>query len=65
MPTAVSMLEAFGRNFPGLNLLLTMLAYLLGMEAGASASHQVPRDRPELPARRDGSQESVAPLLRA
>lgn len=37
MPTAVSMLEAFGRNFPGLTLLLTMLAYLLGMGAGASA----------------------------
>lgn len=36
MPTAVSMLEAFGQNFPGLTRLLTMLAYLIGMWAGAS-----------------------------
>ena len=37
MPTAVSMLEAFQANFPGLTQLLTMLAYLIGMVSGASA----------------------------
>lgn len=37
MPTAVSMLEAFGANFPGLTQLLTMLAYLIGLWAGGSA----------------------------
>ena len=36
MPTAASMLDAFGQNFPGLTRLLTMLAYLIGMWAGAS-----------------------------
>lgn len=37
MPTAISLLEAFRANFPGLTLLLTMLAYLVGMWAGGSA----------------------------
>lgn len=37
MPTAVSMLEAFQANFPGLTQLLTMLAYLIGMVTGVSA----------------------------
>lgn len=37
MPTAVSLLEAFQANFPGLTLLLTMLAYLIGLWAGGSA----------------------------
>ena len=33
MPTAVSLLEAFQANFPGLTQLLTMMAYLIGMGA--------------------------------
>jgi hypothetical protein len=37
MPTASSLLEAFGNNFPGLTQLLTMLAYGIGMWAGVSA----------------------------
>ncbi|MCP5197896.1 MAG: hypothetical protein H6970_16055 [Gammaproteobacteria bacterium] len=37
MPTAVTMLEAFRENFPGLTLWLTAMAYLIGMWAGGSA----------------------------
>ncbi len=37
MPTAVTLLDAFKANFPGLTLLLTMVAYLVGMGAGVSA----------------------------
>lgn len=37
MPTALSMMEALGNNFPGLIQLLTVVAYLLGMWAGISA----------------------------
>ncbi len=37
MPTAVSMLEAFGANFPGLTQLLTMLSYLMGLGAAISS----------------------------
>ncbi len=37
MPTGVTMLEAFGTNFPGLTLLLTAAAYLIGVSAGGSA----------------------------
>lgn len=36
MPTAATLLEAFGKNFPGLTQLLTAFAYLIGMWAGVS-----------------------------
>ena len=37
MPTAISLLDAFQANFPGLTQFLTMMAYLIGMVAGVSA----------------------------
>ena len=37
MPDGVSILVAFGQNFPGLTQLLTAVAYLLGLLAGAAA----------------------------
>lgn len=37
MPTAISMLEAFEANFPGLTQGLTALAFLIGLWAGVSA----------------------------
>jgi len=43
MPTAISMLEAFEANFPGLTQWLTALAYLMGLWAGVSAVAQVLR----------------------
>lgn len=37
MPTAMTMLEAFRANFPGLTQFLTALCYVIGVWAAASA----------------------------
>ncbi len=60
MPTAVSLLEAFQANFPGLTQLLTMMAYLIGMGAGVSAVLMAQRR-----ARFDGQATVVGIAIRA
>lgn len=60
MPTAVSMLEAFSANFPGLTQMLTMLAYLIGLWAGVSAILLVQRRQ-----RFDGSVTLGGIIMRA
>ena len=60
MPTAMTMLEAFRANFPGLTQFLTALCYLLGLWAGVSALFLMQRRQ-----RHDGSATRRAILMRA
>lgn len=60
MPTAITMLEAFRANFPGLTQFLTALCYPLGMWAGVTALFLVQRRQ-----RHDGSATRRAILMRA
>ncbi|MEI2806922.1 MAG: hypothetical protein V9G18_13570 [Albidovulum sp.] len=59
MPTAMSMMEAFRANFPGLTQFLTALCYLLGLWAGVSATLLVQRRQ-----RHDGGASRRAILAR-
>jgi hypothetical protein len=60
MPTAMTMMEAFRANFPGLTQFLTALCYVLGLWAGASALLLVQRRQ-----RYDGGASRRAILVRA
>lgn len=60
MPTAMTMLEAFRANFPGLTQFLTALCYLFGLWAGVSALLLMQRRQ-----RYDGGVTRRAILVRA
>lgn len=60
MPTASSLLEAFGNNFPGLTQFLTMLAYGIGLWSGVSTVCLLQRRQ-----RFDGSVTLGAIIVRA
>lgn len=60
MPTAMTMLEAFRSNFPGLTQFLTALCYFLGLWAGVSALFVAQRRQ-----RYDGGATRAAVAVRA